>query len=1858
MRVFSRVLVLTLPLAASCVGSSAPNVTPRSTLSLGADTPRWREDGPFVVSNVTPTGPVRGEVELSVTFSRPLRALGADATPPAPPVTISPAVEGTWQWLGSRAVRFVPKAKLPSGTEFTVEVPKGVRAVDGSTLDAGWRGSFTTAAPEVSITPYDRSAGLARDAVIYLAFSQPVALDEVRRRARVVDQAGAVVAVTFAADAKATNTYVLTPTSPLAPASRFEVHVDGSLRGVEGPRPMGKDVVSSFDTYGPLEPVLSCSRDTAERCRPRGYFEVSFNNVVRARDAKEAIRVEPAVPLRWHGGADDAPTRSVSFSGEFRAGATYTILVGTKTTKGKQLIDGFGQGLQGERRLTLPVADHEPAIEVGFRGVYLEPKLLADIPIYATNVQGLVIDAAPVGLAAAIAIDAGRPGAVEAALATPGAVHLTPASAGRNRLGKTLVPVTKLVGPAERGLVVFKARYPGDRREVSEQALVQVTDLGLTAKLDGTTAVVWVTRLSSGKPVPGAKVTVSGVDGHEGEAVETDAAGFARAPLPPRTAADGAVAVVAREGADLSFRRITQTMSGWRFGVSACPSCSAVRTLLFTDRGLYRPGDKVQVKGIVRDTDASGLVVPAGRRLTAKLAGPEGEAIASFDVTLSSSGSFSTELTVPATGKLGTYVIELRDGEREWGSESFQVAEFRPTELEVSAEFDRRDYVRGDLVRCEGKGKYLFGAPMAGASTRMTLTRARAWFSPPGFPDHVFDDDLWLSAHRETAPSTTTLGAREDKLDARGVAMVSAKADAPQSGAETVTCEAEITDLSRQTLTGSATAFVHPGDFYLGVRLGGEGFARAGTPIRGEVLAVDPQGKRRGGVPVQLELLRRVWKVAYLDAGGGRHHAEWTSVDTSVGSCHVTTGATTPGACELSPRESGFHVLRATAADGRKNPLAASTGVYALGDGAPTWPDTDDLSLSLVPDKKSYKVGDVAKILVKSPFAEAEAWITVEREGVMSSERRTLSGASPTLQIPVTDALVPNAFVSVSLVRGRTKAPPPGVKRADVGAPAFRMGVVPLVVDHAARRLSVTVAPDRTEHLPGEKVAVSVDVRDHEGKPAPAEITLYAVDEGVLSLGGYQTPDPVALFFAPRPLRVETLESREDLARVARAPGFLGPGLDKGLDGGSGGLSVRRDFRQTAVFLPSLHAGADGKATASFQLPDGLTSYRVMAVAVSGADRFGSGDARITTSKPLMARPALPRFLRAGDSFEASVLVTSKGVAPGRVSVQLAEDGLVPTGPKSAEVELGEGETKEVRFPLEARAVGRAKLRFSAEGAGLRDAVEVSREISSPARLESAAVFGSTEDAAGEALGDLSAARADVGGLQVTLSPTALAALGGGLEQLVEYPYGCTEQLTSRLVPLLPLRDLAKALKVTLPSDLDQAVVKTVAKLQDNQQSNGGFGLWPESVETPSWLTAYALWGLVAARDHGVAVRESTIAAAKLLLERRLDDDVDHDPVSSVFVVDALGEAGAPKPGIVTRLFEARRDLSTSSKAMLLTAAIKAQSPMELRDALVSEIAQEVRLDGASARVVSREDGWRVLDSDTRASALVLRALVRESPKHPLVPKLAAGLVAARRGGRWRTTQEAAWALLALDEYRRVVESGEPSMDARYFLGGATIAETRLDGLAAAFSLATPMSSLRDAGGSVLAFEKRGSGRLYYEARLRFAPKEPRRKPVDAGFWVEKSLVPVSVEALGAALRSPPSELATRVSAGKLVLVTLTVVAPSPREYVVLDDPLPAGLEAVDASLRGAGSIADLDSRRDERPGEDDELEAPLTRKEVRDDRVVFFVDDLPAGVHRYRYLARATTIGRFAMPPTRVDEMYVPETFGETAAATLEITP
>ncbi len=677
-----------------------------------------------------------------------------------------------------------------------------------------------------------------------------------------------------------------------------------------------------------------------------------------------------------------------------------------------------------------------------------------------------------------------------------------------------------------------------------------------------------------------------------------------------------------------------------------------------------------------------------------------------------------------------------------------------------------------------------------------------------------------------------------------------------------------------------------------------------------------------------------------------------------------------------------------------------------------------------------------------------------------------------------------------------------------------------------------------------------------------------------------------------------------------------------------------------------------GEAKFEFELPDNLTTYRVMVIAHTRASEFGAAQTDITVSQPLILLTSSPRFVRVGDRFRAGVVVTNNSGKGGRCEVNISAQGVKLLGANGSAARLAAGESREFTFAFSAESAGRAQFRAAAKlsgGAGeFSDGVQWSIPVQVPRRPVMTAVFGRTDSTAEQRLEIPENIFPGSDTLEVRLAATALLGLHNSLQYLSEYPYGCLEQRLSRILPLLVSQRLRAAWASTNSLDVQQVVSRTLEELAAFQRYDGGFSLWRSGTESRPFLSAYAAWVLVEAQRNGFTPPRQMLGRAIQYLQQILRRPFREQQwswsgragylSSRALAYYVLGLAGRRDVNYAEPLFAERNDMPLFARAFLLRALARHGAPQRMQRTLAVELSNLVRLEARTAHFEESNEKrlWPLWSSNVRTTALVLQALLEAGNDFPHVDGCVRWLLARRKNGRWRSTQENAFALQALSTYFEKYEAVSPEFEAEVTLAGREVLKEMFFGRTERQAVREiALSEWRISQRARLQFRKRGPGTLFYGLLLKYIPLTA--PPLQQGMHLQKRWEVMEGAAHG-----------DTVAAGSLLKITVTVATPQERHFVVIDDPLPAGFEAVNLRFETESRLT---------AGRMQRGSYLFNHVEQRDDRVLAFADFLPAGVHRFVYLVRATARGKFAAPAPHAEEMYAPEVFarGRTRAVVIQ---
>ncbi len=710
---------------------------------------------------------------------------------------------------------------------------------------------------------------------------------------------------------------------------------------------------------------------------------------------------------------------------------------------------------------------------------------------------------------------------------------------------------------------------------------------------------------------------------------------------------------------------------------------------------------------------------------------------------------------------------------------------------------------------------------------------------------------------------------------------------------------------------------------------------------------------------------------------------------------------------------------------------------------------------------------------------------------------------------------------------------------------------------------------------------------------------------------------------------------------------------------------MRGNFRLTAYWNSSVNTDDSGRATVRFKLPDNLTQFKIMAVAQTKDSEFGRGSSTFRVNKDFLLQAALPRFARFGDTFEAGVVATNYTDRPGHVLLRATATGEVKRkGKEVAEFDLAAGESKEIRFAYLAVGIGSAKFDFQgsmkkadADSSAIVDGLTLTLPVEVPRNKESVALYESTADSASQAIIIPNDIYRNLGELEITTASTALGGLEGSVDYLFEYPYGCLEQQMSRILPIILGKDMVDAFHLSILEGKDARVMaqKGLDEIGEYQAEDGGLSIWKGARWPSPYVTAYTLCVMAEAKSHGYtvdpAVENKAIDFCKSFLRGVFKPGSPYDMHCwygiKALMVYALALQDQPDPAYMEQLFQLRDDLPVFARALLLKAIHASTRTEEMESELIRNLMNQIKVTSTTAHF--EEPNWEGLEwiysTNTRTTAIILQALLEVGSRDPVFSKVVRWIMQEQRVGRWRSTQENVYVVDALSTYFQAFESDIPFFKATISVAGKKILQQMFEGRNLNTITSTEkLTSFKQGEQLPVDIKKLGPGILYYGIRMNYYPVKDSI-PRDEGIALLKTVTPLT-----GSMKSDST-----FDAGSSFKVTLTVITPQERNFVVVDDPLPAGFEAVNLNFETESS--ELSRQLGEEQSSDDEYWwGGFNHVEQKDDKVLLFADALFAGVHTYSYLVRATTYGTFQMPATYAGQMYAPDVFGTTTTKTVVV--
>ncbi len=1404
-------------------------------------------------------------------------------------------------------------------------------------------------------------------------------------------------------------------------------------------------------------------------------------------------------------------------------------------------------------------------------------------------------------------------------------VHTTRSIRGDdfNRSEETFVPNTV---PA--GLYIAEIQAYGQTQATLFLAL---TANQINTKLAEGQVSGWVTDIKGGS-VNGAKLLLIDAEGAiTGEGV-TDGNGVAKIDTPNlQNDADladvGSYLVLAEKDGDVTITGLQgswQEGGSWWWRNSGPTNRNQYVVYGYTERPIYKPGHIVYFKGIVRqDDDAELDIVPAGTDVTVRIRDARDNVVQTIPLSTNDFGTVNGSFVLGEGAMTGQYRVEFDlDGEKH--SQIFKVEDFRKPEYEVKLATDQTQYVNGDRFDLNIQADYFIGEPVPnGAATIKTYRLWRTYSRSNSGPEYTWYNDGFDSG-------------RDILLDENGSAQISLTAENSQYkyywgsnlNSELRGIEVTVDDGSNQPVSSFVVIEVFNQAAGIEITLQSY-FSRLGDPIRLNLNARTYDDLPLVDQNVDVTLSR--WDYA---------RGDYTTVNDSK---VVKTDGSGQVGFEMQVSDPGYYRLNASGRDVNGNLMEYQSGVYVIdpNSGWGSWFNRGG-QIGIEADKESYVAGEKALLNVESDFG-GPALLTVERGTVRREMMVELTPPVTQVELPIIETDAPNIFVNINVYRENAAYEYQENNYRSRPEVTLYRGEIELAVSAEAKRLNVEIIPDQDSYGPGDDAAFTVKVTNAQGTPVSAELSMALVDDAIFALSEELAPPIFDGFYFHRDHAVQNFYSMAPIR-------FLGGHGGGGGGGGGAGdtINPRVDFKDTAAWVPVMTTDFNGEARLVVTLPDNLTRWRMTVKAATADTQVGQAVETIITTQPVQIRPILPRIVTAGDTVEISALIHNYTQVEQTLSVSFVEENgdlLTVQSDGIQSIILPPDGVQIVGWVTQIDQAGELSLRFeaTAAGGGVGDVIilpltaqplaipDVSIEIG-----EIAQTLNTTVSLPVDAL--------DMSQTTVELSRSIAGSILQGLDDLTGYPYGCVEQTMSKALPNAVVGRALNQLGVDNPSleaDLPLQIGASIQKLYGFQHNDGGWGWWYDD-DSQDYQTAWVLFGLANIVEAGYEVDPLVLEKGSTWLSENIES---MDARTRAFALYSQSLAGY---GQLETVQAAAGDLSGLDSFAIAALAL---AHHELGDrsgalALLAELENQAEIDGSGLVLFegeSRDGAYRskTMASTVRNTSLVLSAFAQIQPGHELEVGMVRYLMSQKKAFGWGTTNETSFAILGLTDHLLASgfsESGDP-ISYELVVNGDLVESGELDRGQPSSRIVVGTDYLRP-GENEITISHNGSKSLFYTLNSRTYLAQ---KQVEAAG-------PVKIER---EYRASEGSFSTdQFVPGSLVRVTLRVTTERDASYVIIEDQLPAGLEPLNTNLNTAShdsQVTEYNSSRYFRW-----REFGYNRKEIRGNKISFFVTDLPTGTRTITYLARVTGSGTVTAMPTEAVAMYDETFWGRSSSKAL----
>ncbi|MBU3918964.1 Ig-like domain-containing protein [Patescibacteria group bacterium] len=1362
----------------------------------------------------------------------------------------------------------------------------------------------------------------------------------------------------------------------------------------------------------------------------------------------------------------------------------------------------------------------------------------------------------------------------------------------------------------------------------------------------------WVTNISTLEPEEGARITLYKDNLVQAGTYYTNQEGIGLADV-----IYDLKGVVVSKGNDSTVIPSTASRINW-----ASSAFLAKKIYLYTDKPIYRPAQEVFIKGIYRIGYDGDYEIPQGD-VTLKVYNSKNDEIFEQELLVSNFGTFNTKLILESNAPLGMCRYCVGDISCSY----FDVQEYEPAAFDVQVDTNETEYISKDTANIAVEANYYFGVPLEGGQVSYTISSQNYYFDR--YTQEYFNFgsgwNYWSSYYGEKF-----LLRGETSLSEDGKAQISQVLDfetlfkdEEDRKSKILIIDVTVVNLQGQSISSQKSFIVHAGDFYLGIKPD-RWFLSKNENFDLKIKSVDTQGKELKVNNLKLKLYKAKWIYSKRQEVGGGYSYKWEKKKDFIKEYDFVTDKSGNYSQQLSISDEGTYEAIVEGEDKSGNMVRSSQNLYVYGQGSASVRPTTNTELELEAVSTSLNVGDIAEVIIKSPYPDSKALISIERGKIFDYEIVEIKGNLYKYEFLVKEEYLPNVYLSVLV-----QSPKPEVK----------FGNINFIIDTARKELDIEVSSNKQHYLPGEEVILDITTKDYQNQPVSAEISLSVVDLSVLALKGNINKNPLVFFYSGFPLTISTASNIKNILVEKEITTKGGGGVTElsspGMAEDDLARKARGEFRETAFWQAVATTDASGKAQIRFTLPDNLTAWQAETLGVTKDSKLGIDYLEFITRKRLMVVPLKPRFVVPGDEFFIGAKVFNQSGENQNLEVKISSDTLV----FEDDIDSGgikDNETNTYYFKAKAPSnfeEGEHQFILSAKANNLEDTIIQHIEIVPNDTYEVAATANYTNQPVTREYVYLpGGVIQDKGNIKIQSSATLAVFISDALNYLLQFPYAGSEQIASKLNAIaivkrgLNLPNLADKLnleKIDFDGKeytIDEAVELGLSKLYNNQNFDGGFSYWGKG-QSNLYLGLDVLESFNNLKLAGYLVNQQAsdklfiylteeLLGTKglyksndlLILASRIIADTSPDIFNSILRQKIIEFANN-----TSYLQDKASNYVLANLTILLS---KGGFDSQLISKVSQVIDNRIEIDSRGAFLEpSQNRSWSYFENTTKNTAIYLKSLSVRQKEDARLDKVVRWLLNSKyKDGSWGSTKNTLAVIEGFVEFLEWKGETESDFSLDIIVNNESKQEFRFnqDTILEQNSKEMALNELDFEKNNIVEFQKENhnnsTNALYYDIALKYYLPIENLGPRDEGFSIIRSLHQLDDK--------ENEKPINNAKVGDVLRVHLQITVPKTREFVAIEDFIPAGMEIVNLDL----STEQKSLRLQERELQGRELIPEY--KELYDDRAFLYAGQLRPGVYEFDYFVRALIKGKFAHLPAKISEMYFPENFGRTSGSFFEI--